>query len=68
VRVTVPVAAGLPIPPFTLMDTDNDCAVVILDAKGDTITVGVVFEGTDTSTEAVPDAVLYVEEPFASGM
>src|ERR1039458_4786480 len=61
-RVTVPVGVGLPLPPLTPMVTDNDCAVVMLDEPGVTVTVGVVFAGAVTTTVFVPVALLYVAE------
>jgi hypothetical protein len=41
---------------------------VILDAEGETFTIGAVFGETVTTTEALPDAPLYVEELLASGV
>jgi hypothetical protein len=64
----VPVGIGLPLPPLTAIVTDNPCAVVILDASGVTVTVGVVFAATVTITEAEPEALLYVEELDESGV
>jgi hypothetical protein len=41
--VTEPVGVGFPGPPTTTAVTVTDCAVVILDEDGVTVTVGVVF-------------------------
>jgi predicted RecA/RadA family phage recombinase len=49
---------GLPVPPLTATVTVNACTVVMLDADGVTVTVGVVFAGLVTATEVDPVAVL----------
>jgi hypothetical protein len=41
VRVTVPVGVGLPFPPLTATITDSACVVVMLEAVGVTLTVGI---------------------------
>jgi hypothetical protein len=56
--VTVPVGDGLPAPPLTATVTVNACAVVMLDADGVTVTVGVIFAGLVTATVADPVALL----------
>jgi hypothetical protein len=44
--------------PLTATVTVNGCAVVMLDADGVTVTVGVVFAGLVTVIEPVPVALL----------
>jgi hypothetical protein len=56
--VTDPVGVGLPVPPLTATVTVRDCAVVMLDAVGVTVTVGVVLAGVVTETVADPEALL----------
>jgi hypothetical protein len=58
VRITEPVGVGLPVPPFTETVTVSGCAVVMLDAEGVTVTVGVVLAGVVTVTVADPEALL----------
>jgi hypothetical protein len=65
---TVPVGVGLPLPPLTATVTARLCAVVMLDAAGVTVTVGIVFVGVFTVTAAAPDALLYVVELAVSGV
>ena len=55
VRVTVPVAAGAPVPPLTVTATVTDWLGVIWAADGVAVTVGVIFA---TVTLAVPLAEL----------
>jgi hypothetical protein len=57
-KVTEPVGVGLPLMPLTPMVTVSDCAVVMLDEPGVTVTVGVVFDGVVTVTEFDPVALL----------
>jgi hypothetical protein len=45
-------------PPFTVTVTERDCAVVILDIDGVTVTVGVIFARAVTVTEFDPVALL----------
>jgi hypothetical protein len=66
--VTEPVGVGLPLPPLTATITVKACAVVMLDAEGVTVTVGVVFGGVVTVTELVPVELSYVEELEESGV
>ena len=54
--VTEPLDVGLPVPPFTATVTVKACAVVMLDADGVTVTVGVILGAT--VTEFDPVAVL----------
>ena len=42
-RITEPVGVGLPLPPLTTIVTVKDLAVVILNADGVTVTVGVAL-------------------------
>ena len=49
------------------MATESDCAVVMLLDAGMTVTVGVVV-GAVTVTDAVPEALLYVDELVESGV
>jgi hypothetical protein len=58
VRVTVPVGVGLPVPPLTETVTVSGWAVVMLDAVGVSVTVGVVLAGVVTVSEFVPVALL----------
>jgi hypothetical protein len=55
VSVTEPVGVGVP---ATVTVTARLWAVVMLDGEGETVTVGVVFAGLVTVTEAVPVALL----------
>ena len=48
VRVTVPLGIGFPFPPPTVIVTGNACAVVMLDAEGETPTWGAAVCGTVT--------------------
>jgi hypothetical protein len=64
-RTTEPV--GVPLDPETAMATESDCAVVMLLDAGVTVTVGVVV-GAVTVTEAVPEALMYVDELAESGV
>ena len=57
-RLTVPVGAGLPLPPLTTTNTETPSAVVMLDGVGVTVTIGVVIVAAVTVTEPVPVAVL----------
>ena len=41
VKVTAPVGVGLPVPPLTVTVTIVDCAVVMLEGDGETVTAGV---------------------------
>jgi hypothetical protein len=59
---------GLPLLPLTAAVTVNACAVVMLDADGVTVTVGVIFGGTVTVTKLVPVAMLYMDELLESGV
>ena len=52
----------------TVMVTESDCAVVMLEAAGVTVTVGVRSAGALTVTEPVPEAELYVAELDESGV
>ena len=56
VSVTEPV--GVELPPLTATETDRACVVVMFDEDGVTVTVGVVFAGVLTVTEAEPVALL----------
>jgi hypothetical protein len=56
--VTVPLGVGLLPPPLTATVTLRGCSVVILNADGVTVTVGVVLGGNVTVTEVDPDAEL----------
>ena len=56
-NVTDPVGVGLPLPPFTETVTVSGCAVVMLEADGVTVTVGVDLAWV-TVTEFVPVALL----------
>jgi hypothetical protein len=47
----------LPVPPLTATVTVKACAVVMLDADGATVTIGVVFADV-TTTKVDPDALL----------
>lgn len=67
-RVTEPVGAGLPLPPFTATVTVSGCAVVIFDADGVSETVGVIFAGAVTEIVAVPVEALYMDELAVSGV
>jgi len=58
----------VPLEPETAMVTESDCAVVMLEAAGVTVTVGVTSAGAVTVTEPVPEAELYVEELEESGV
>jgi hypothetical protein len=58
VSVNDPVGVGLPVPPLTATVTLSACAVVMLEADGVTVTVGVVFAGAVTVTEFDPVALL----------
>jgi hypothetical protein len=49
VRVTVPVGIGFPLPPLTVIATGNACAVVMLDAEGETPTWGAAVCGNRVS-------------------
>jgi hypothetical protein len=44
VMVTLPVAAGVPVPPLTPTVTESAWGVVMLDNEGVTVTVGVVLD------------------------
>ena len=55
-------------PPFTLTVTDSDCAVVIVEEGGVTVTVGVVFGEAVTVTDAAPVVLLYDKELVVSGV
>jgi hypothetical protein len=68
VSVTVPVGAGLPLPPLTTAVTVSACVVVMLIADGVTATPGVIFAGVVTVTTAAPVALLYVVELEVSGV
>jgi hypothetical protein len=57
VNVTVPVAAGAPLPPLTATVTDNACVVVMLDEPEVTVTAGVALV-TVIGDEVVPVAPL----------
>jgi hypothetical protein len=59
---------GVPLEPETAMVTESVCAVVMLEAAGVTVTVGVTSAGAVTVTEPVPEAELYVEELEESGV
>jgi hypothetical protein len=54
-RVTLPVAVGFPVPPFTVTVTGSSWAVVMLDGDGVTVTLGV---SKVTVTEVEPVALL----------
>ena len=49
---------GLPVPPFTATVTVRGWVVVMLDAEGVTVTVGVVLAGVVTVTVTDPEALL----------
>ena len=48
----------MPVPPLTATVTVKGCAVVMLDADGVTVNVGVVFAAAVTVTEFDPVALL----------
>ena len=52
------VGVGLLLPPLTATVTVSGCVVVMLDADGVTVTVGVVLAGVVTVTVADPEALL----------
>jgi hypothetical protein len=56
--VTDPVGVALPEPPLTATVTESDCAVVILDAEGETVKTGATGPGAVNVTDAVPEAVV----------
>jgi hypothetical protein len=58
VSATEPVGVGFPAPLLTATVTVRVWAVVMLDADGVTFTVGVIFAGVVTVTEALPVALL----------
>ena len=47
-RVTEPVGVAAPLPLLTVTVTMVDCAVVMLEGDGDTVTVGVMADGAVT--------------------
>ena len=57
---------GVPLAPETAMVTESVCAVVLLEAAGVTVTVGVT--SAVTVTEPLPEAELYLEELAESGV
>ena len=57
---------GVPLAPETAMVTESVCAVVMLEAAGVTVTVGVT--SAVTVTEPLPEAELYLEELAESGV
>ena len=65
VSVTVPVAAGLPVPVFTATVTLNDWVTEMLEAAGVTETAGVAL--LTVTLEDEPVAPLKDAEPDASG-
>jgi len=52
-NVTEPVGVGLPLPPLTATVTASDCATVILDAAGVTVTVGVTTVATKLAVTVI---------------
>ena len=63
--MTVPVGVADPDGPATVTVTNKDCAVVMLDNDNPKVTVGA---GSVTVTDAVPEALLYVDELDESGV
>jgi hypothetical protein len=57
-KIAEPVGVGELLPPLTATVTVSGCAVVILDADGVTVTVGVVLAAAVTATEFDPVALL----------
>jgi hypothetical protein len=57
---------GVPLEPATATVTESDCAGVMLEAAGVTMTVGVT--SAVTVTEPVPEAGLYLAELDESGV
>jgi hypothetical protein len=56
--VTVPVGVGLPEVALTVIISGSDCALVMVEELGDSVTVGVVLLTGFTVTDPVPDALL----------
>jgi hypothetical protein len=56
----------LPLPPLTPMVTDNDCAVVMLDEPGVTVTAGVIGAATAQPVPRFNTADCAADWPLAS--